>query len=91
MYFNIYTRKENNNIIQYIMYQNGKTIELARNYQYKMLNNNKHIFFMIDDNLIIVFDINNKRFITDKLIMQILYNNYKDLKRKKKKILKPNI
>lgn len=91
MYFNIYAKKEDNNIIQYIMYENGRTIELARNYQYKIFNNNKNIFFMIDENLIKVFDINNKRFITDKFNMQILYNNYKELKRKKKKILKPNI
>lgn len=91
MKFNVYIENKDTNKIYYIKYENGKTIELTRNNQHKILNSNKHIFLLLENELDKVFDINNRRFISKKIDMQILYNNYNDFIRKitKKKILKP--
>lgn len=97
MDYKIYIKNDGKNKIIYITYKNGKIIELTRNDCHRILNDDKHIFLILNgtlDNqrLDKVFDINNRRFINKKIEMQILYNNYKDFlkKQSKRKILKYN-
>lgn len=84
---------EDNNKITYIVYDNGKPIELARNNKHKILNNRQHIFIIYNNELYKVFDVCNKRFITKAIDMKILYNKFRDDLKKannKKKILTNN-
>lgn len=92
MKYRLDIKKENNNNIYFIEYENGKVIELSRDNQYKIVSDNNYIFFILNKNLDKVFDIKNKIFLSKKIDMQILYNNYKDQVRKenKKKILTNN-
>lgn len=85
MNYKLYKVKENSNLIDYIIYENGKIIELTRNKQHKLIIDNNYIFLLFNYKLDKVFDINNKRFLTKQIEMKSLYNNYKDIKRKQKK------
>ena len=83
---------ENNNKITYLIYDNGKPIELARNNKHKILNSREHIFIFYNNELYKVYDVFNKRFITKAIDMKIIYNKFcENMKRinNKKKILKP--
>lgn len=85
MKYNIFSNKEKNNSILYIKYENGKLLELTRNYQHQIIKSNNYIFLFLNNELDKVFDINNKRFIVKKFEMQILYNDFKEYKRKQRK------
>lgn len=83
MKFKTYLKEVNNNKVFYIEYENGKIIELSRNNEHIILNDNNYIFLIINgtkkhQKLHKVFDINNRSFLTKSIDMQILYNNYKN-------------
>lgn len=79
--------KEKN--ICYIAYENGKKVELTRGNSHKVYCDNKYIFLILNSdkekNIDKVFDINNRKFLTKKVEMIILYNNYKQLKKRQKR------
>lgn len=84
----------NENYIIYIIYDNGKMIELSRDEKYNIRIDNNYVFLLLDYKLDKVFDINNKRFITKSFEMNLLYNKFKnklikEKRKNKKKILKP--
>lgn len=84
MDYKLNTKRINQNTICSIIYENGKTIELTRNYCHRIIHFDKHIFLILNSNrkLDKVFDINNKRFLTKKIDMQLLYNKYIQQKQK---------
>lgn len=82
-----YNLKFKNNIC-HIKYNNGKMIELSRDKNHYILRSDKYVFLLLNGCIDKVFDVDNKKFLTKSIDMRILYNNYKELKRKnQKKIL----
>ena len=93
MEYNLVDIVENKNKITYLVYDNGKTIEIARNNNHKILNNRQHIFIFYNNELFKVYDVYNKRFVNKAMDMKLIYNKFcEDRKREyyKKKILKNN-
>lgn len=83
---------ENGKSICYAIYESGKKIELTRGNSHEIYCDNNYVFLIlnsdIEKNIDKVFDINNKRFLTKKVEMIVLYNNYKQkVKNKKRKLL----
>ncbi len=83
---------ENGKNICYVVYENGKKIELTRGNSHQIYCDNKYVFLVlnsdIEKKIDKVFDIDNKRFLTKKVEMIILYNNYKQkVKNQKRKLL----
>ena len=83
---------ENGKSICYAVYKNGKKVELTRGNSHEIYCDNNYIFLILntdsEKNIDKVFDINNKRFLTKKVEMIILYNNYKQkVKNAKRKLL----
>lgn len=85
---------ENEKSICYIIYENGKKIELTRGNSHQVYCDNKYVFLILNSdkekNIDKVFDINNKRFLTKKVEMIILYNNYKQDKKRQRRLLLKN-
>ena len=48
MNYKLYKVKENSNLIDYIIYENGKIIELTRNKQHKLIIDNNYIFLLFN-------------------------------------------
>lgn len=95
MEYNIIGKLNDDNVIYYIVYSNGKIIELTRNNNHLIFNDEKYIFLVnrISKKMVLhkVFDVNNKRFLTKSLDMQILYNKYNAKSNKEKMIAKKKI
>ena len=86
---------ENGKSICYIIYENGKKIELARCNSHQIYCDNKYVFLILNSDvekkIDKVFDINNKRYLTKKVEMIILYNKYKqEVKKRQRKLLLEN-
>ena len=86
---------ENEKSICYAVYEDGKKIELTRGNNHQVYCDNNYVFLILnsDDEKKIdkVFDISNKRFLTKKVEMIILYNNYKrEVKKRERKLLLDN-
>lgn len=83
---------ENGKSICYAVYESNKKIELTRGNSHQIYCDNQYVFLVlnsdIEKKIDKVFDINNKRFLTKKVEMIILYNNYKQkVKNQKRKLL----
>lgn len=83
-----FTNETEKNIC-YIAYENGKKIEITRDNKHQIYCDNKYIFLTLnnEENIDKIFDINNKRFLTKKIEIIILYNNYKQKLKKRQKTL----